>query len=53
MYMNKLKPECKMGTSGCIYLDIKRLCDISGKDFQVWYCKCEDVMCASCIPEYD
>jgi len=52
-YMNELRTDCMKGTKGCIYLTIKLMKDISGKDFQMWYCKCEDEMCAGCIPTYE
>ena len=46
-----LRKECK-AKNGCIYLTIKPMYDISDKLFQVWYCSCEDEMCAGCIPTY-
>ena len=54
-YMEKPRDVCLNHDkkSTCKYLQIKKLKAINGKYFRVWYCTCEDEMCAGCIPTFD
>lgn len=46
------KANCIKGNKRCRFLYAKQLMDIEGKMFYVYYCSCEDEMCAGCIPMF-
>ena len=55
--MSVMTPEyaekkCIKNGKRCEYLIAKQLTDIEGNQFYVYYCSCEDEMCAGCIPTY-
>lgn len=52
--MNPKYAESKCFKDGkrCKYLVARQLTDVEGRPFYVYYCKCEDIMCAGCIPTF-
>ena len=47
-----VQENCKKNDEVCMYIRKTSLKDIHGNTFKIWICKCEEEMCATCIPTF-